>query len=285
MTMFSPRPRPADLPDFAEPPVDEVVIGLMFMSISGFSTNHVAKYRDAVKHDFPGLQYQPRLIVQLENLTAEPFTAQSPFPQAGLLLPMAPQSAQRTWLVSADDQRVLQIQDDAFLSNWRKRADPYPRFEPLLEGFCQRFTLFRTLVDTDNVIPLQLQQLEVTYINWIPLETSRPESWFAPAASSYVRDGKTMLGPEHLNWNASYLLRDNDVPSARMHARQLEGLRTGPGLPHVGAQLELTYRSPLPPGVSDDEIVSRAFQARDAIVWAFTGLTTEEAHERWGIRT
>jgi uncharacterized protein (TIGR04255 family) len=281
MTTFAPRPRPAELPDFADPPVDEVVIGLMFMPVGGFSTNHVAKYREAVKHDFPGLQYQPRLMVQLENLAAEPFGAQLPI---GLLTPQAFQPAQRTWLVAGDDQRLLQLQEDAFLSNWRRRNDPYPRFELLLQDFWSRFALFRSQLSSDSVIPLQIQQLEVSYINWVPFETSSLDDWFQPAKSSYVPTGADTLRAEHLAWNASYVIRDEGVSVARMHARQMEALRTGPGVPHLGAQLELTYRAPLAPGASDDEIIDRAFQARDKIVWAFTGLTTDEAHTRWGRR-
>jgi len=278
MTDFVARPRPADLPDFSDPPVDEVVIGLMFMSV-GSSTNHVAKYRDSVKNDFPGLQYQPRLVVQFESLSEDAFSAQTPNLVMGS---GAFQPGQRTWFVSADDQRLLQLQDDAFLSNWRRRGQPYPRFEPLLRDFWARFELFRMHVNTDSPIPLQLQQLEVSYINWVPFDTLALDDWFQPARASSVSLGPEItLRPEHSNWNAAYLIRADGVAIARLHARQLEALRTGPGVPHLGAQLELIFRAPLAPGTTDDEITDLAFDARNTIVRAFDCLTTTEAHKRW----
>jgi uncharacterized protein (TIGR04255 family) len=140
MTAPPPRPRPTNLPDYSDPPVDEVVIGISFMSVSGFSTNHVAKYRDLVKAEFPGLQYQPRLITPLESLTQEGSSAPPSFGPLGFFTQPFAQPSQRTWLVNADDQRVIQIQDDAFLTNWRRRdLKPYPHFEPLLGEFWERF--------------------------------------------------------------------------------------------------------------------------------------------------
>ena len=283
MTAPPPRPRPTNLPDYSDPPVDEVVIGISFMSVSGFSTNHVAKYRDLVKAEFPGLQYQPRLITPLESLTQEGSSAPPSFGHLGFFTQPFAQPSQRTWLVNADDQRVIQIQDDAFLTNWRRRdLKPYPHFEPLLGEFWERFSLFRDQVVNDTVIRLQAQQLEVTYINWVPFDTAPLSSWFGPAESSRLAVDGTGILPEHVTWNASYLVRRNDVAVARMHCRQIEALRTGPGAPHLGVQLDLTCRAPLAPGATDDEINDLAFEARNTIVWGFTSLTTEEGHRNWG---
>jgi hypothetical protein len=65
------------------------VVRVSFMSVSGFSTNHVAKYRDLVKAEFPGLQYQPRLVTPLESLTQEGSSAPPSFGPMGFFLPPA----------------------------------------------------------------------------------------------------------------------------------------------------------------------------------------------------
>jgi uncharacterized protein (TIGR04255 family) len=254
----------------------------MFMSLGGFSTNHVAKYRDSVKEDFPALQYQPRYVAQLEKLTDE-FVAQAGMSMVGFGVQGSPmgQSAQRTWLVSADEQRLLQLQDDLFISNWRKRSDPYPRFESLLASFWDRFSVFRSEIEADMGMPLQLQQLEITYINWIPAESAPLSDWFLPARASHLQIDGVEVKPEHQIWAAPYLLSDRGVPVARMHVRQLEALRTTPG-PHLGAQLELSVKAPLAPGVTEADVTRMALFARNAIVWAFTSLTTPEGHELWG---
>jgi uncharacterized protein (TIGR04255 family) len=280
--MTSPE-RPQDLPDYSDPPVDEVIVAIAFMSVGGSTSNHIAKYRDTVKEAYPGLQYQPKLPVQLERLVDEGWSGQPPMgiPFGGMPLQMG-QMGQRTWLVSTDDQRLIQIQDDAFYTNWRRRVEPYPRFESILKEFWDRFSEFRSQLDSDTVIPLQLQQIEVSYINWIPREEFPLEQWFLPANVTKIEcDGTTTL-PEHHQWAASYPLNKDHVPVARLHVRQLEALRTGPGAPHLGSQFELTYRAPLAPGVSDDEISELALHARGVIVKAFTDLTTEDGHKRWG---
>src|SRR5664280_701713 len=199
--------RPEDLPNFTDPPVDEVIIGLAFMSVGGNTSNHVAKYRDIVKDSYPGLQYQPRLPIQLERLADEGWSAQPPFGLAGAGMPLQMgQTGQRTWLVGSDDQRLTKIQDDGFLSNWRKRSEPYPRFEPLLREFWDRFSVFRSQLDNDAVIPLQLQQLEVSYINWVPVDDSPLVQWFLPANVAKLACDGSLILPEHHMWFASYLL-------------------------------------------------------------------------------
>jgi uncharacterized protein (TIGR04255 family) len=258
------------------------VIGLVFISVGNFSSNHVAKYRNAVKNDFPGLQYQPKLLIPLESLTQDARGGAQPMMGPFGFLPPQQPSTQRTWLVSPDDERLIQIQDDAFLSNWRKRGKPYPHFEPLLEEFWNRFTLFRSQLQEDSVVPLQPQQLEVTYINWVPFETLALSSWFGPANASRLSVSGNEVRPEHVAWNTAYLIKHDDVAVARIYARQMEALRTGPNVPHLGAQLELICRIPLPPGAADDEINRLAFEAHDAIVWTFTSLTTPEGQSRWG---
>jgi uncharacterized protein (TIGR04255 family) len=281
MTTPEAVPRPKDLPDYTDPPIDEVVIGLMFMSVGGVLTNHIAKYRDAVKNDLPGLQYQARLPLQLETLSDGGLQPQPPFGFAPLIMPQGIQPGQRTWLVSANDESVVQLQDDLFMSNWRRRQGSYPHFEQLMKVFWERFSLFRDQINDDMAIPLQLQQLEVTYINWVPTERASLSHWFGPAKASHVQLESSECDPEHELWFASFLAEKDGVPIARLHARQLEALRTAPGTPHLGSQLDLIYRAPLPPGIDDIGINDLAFAARNSIVRAFASLTTPEAEKLW----
>jgi uncharacterized protein (TIGR04255 family) len=271
--------RPTDLPSYSLPPVDEVVIGLIFMPLGATLSEHIAEYRAMVKDHYPGVQYQPKLQFQPERLTDEVFSPQPPNIQFGTDLI---QSGKRTWFVSGDDQDVIQIQEDAFFSNWRKRNNPYPHFESLLKEFWIRFQSFRELVNA-NSVGLQLQQLEISYINWVPVTSNSLANWFVPANSAQITVDGIPLVPEHQTWVATYLLKqEHQAPFARLHVRQIEALRTGPGTPHVGAQVELNCKVPLPPGVTDDEITDLALRSRRQIVMTFKELTTEKARIGWG---
>ena len=115
------------------------------------------------------------------------------------------------------------------MSNWRRRQGSYPHFEQLMKVFWERFSLFRDQINDDMAIPLQLQQLEVTYINWVPHRAG---------ISSVIGSGRQRR--RTFNWRAAnaipstssgsaFLLAEKDgVPIARLHARQLEALTTTP---------------------------------------------------------
>jgi hypothetical protein len=48
----------------------------------------------------------------------------------GVVFEFGPVPPLRTWLVSTDDTRVMQVQTDRFLLNWRARGPAYPSFNP-----------------------------------------------------------------------------------------------------------------------------------------------------------
>ena len=259
--------------------MEEVILGLIYMSVGAMTSNHIAKFRERAKHELPGLQYQPRLPIQLESLRPDTYPTGPPL--GGILVqPGLNPPAQRTWLLSPDDERLVQIQDDAFFSNWRRRKASYPHFETLVASFWDRFTIFRSLVAQDAAVPLQLQQIEVTYINWVPFDTAPIHEWFGPAERAELNINDNPSYPEHEMWIGSFLVKEHGVSVGRLHARQLEALRAVP--PQLGAQLELQFRAPLAPGAEDSEIIDLAHLGRNSIVRAFTDLTTPRGHGRWG---
>ena len=58
---------------------------------------------------------------------------------------------------------LIQAQNGRYSHNWRRRNDPYPRFERLVQDFWRYFDLFRELLEEEKVPPLQIQQVELTY--------------------------------------------------------------------------------------------------------------------------
>jgi uncharacterized protein (TIGR04255 family) len=265
--------RPDGLPSFETPPVDEVVIGLRFLPLLAFSDSTVAEYRVFVGEGFPGIQYQPRLESPIDSLLdlppAVPLTF-GPQPTFG-----------RSWLINTDDSRLIQLQNDAFLYNWRSRGNPYPRFETVYEEFWNRYELLRNLPSVQPAPP-RPQQLEITYINWI--RNLRTEQFLKPALVSRVQAPPIDEFPHNQQWAGSYFVRDGEGRAiARLVLACTPALRLVPGGdPQQGIQLSLVFRSPLPPNTADDALASFIGLGRNSIVWSFAQLTTEQAHETWG---
>jgi uncharacterized protein (TIGR04255 family) len=136
MTLPPLPPRPEGLPKYNHPPVDEVVVGLQLSSVAGIEAL-AGQYREAIKADYPVVQYQPRL----------PPSPPANSPQPVLLIsPAMPPGAEgnqgnRIWLVSQDETSLIQLQSDRFVYNWRNRGKPYPRFEAVYTEFAQRFSV------------------------------------------------------------------------------------------------------------------------------------------------
>lgn len=75
----------------------------------------------------------------------------------------------RHWYLSKDQTRLVQLQNDRLIVNWRRLGtDVYPHFDQLRADLAEIVDAWRTfLADFDFPAP-QVLQTEVTYINHIP---------------------------------------------------------------------------------------------------------------------
>ena len=62
--------RPPRLPDYRNPPIDEVVIGVQFPPIPKFQDVHIGLYWQKVRNEYPRTETQPRIEGPIE--TPEP---------------------------------------------------------------------------------------------------------------------------------------------------------------------------------------------------------------------
>jgi len=98
--------RPADLPDYNDPPVSEVVIGIQFEP-AAITGAHVGLFWEALRSEFPKAAEQPPLETRIENLEPLRFASQ--------LLQFSSWRGSRHWLTSEDDVQLIQIQADRLL--------------------------------------------------------------------------------------------------------------------------------------------------------------------------
>jgi uncharacterized protein (TIGR04255 family) len=266
--------RPPDLPDYEAPPVDEVILGVQYAPILGSDTV-LSSYSASIASDYPNVQYYPRIETPIEQLSNE-----LPFLPVQIQFPFAPQNLTgRTWLVSSDDSLIIQIQNDRFMHNWRRRASEYPRFEFLVQRFWERYEMYRAALAEAGQQRPQPLQLEVSYVNWIVDQTI--SEFFRPGAAANVQIRGVDRYPEQQQWAGSYLARDESQPLARLTLICGAAMRLVPQ-PERGTQFQLTFKAPLQPSATDDQIKELALVGRDTIVRAFTDLTTAPSHRRWG---
>lgn len=262
--------RPVDLPDFDDPPVNEVVIGIQFNQ-TAITGAHVGLFWGELRGEFPNVSEQPPLEPRIEFLQRRRFSAPR--------LEFASWPGSRYWLTSEDDVQLIQVQSDRLLYNWRRGAHnaTYPHFEALQGKFWSIAEKWSDFLKKEG-LSLAITQWEVTYINHILTPDDQPT--LADALSFWGEELDHAMGgaAEAGRMEAQRILAEDGSPWARMYVNITTGLRTDQ-VPLIA--FELTVRGP--PGSEDiwDMTRDRLFKARHQIVTAFDVLTTPKMHAIW----
>ncbi len=147
-------------PRYANPPIIELVLGVQFDSIPGFTTGHSGWFwREHLGSDWKVSEGQP-VPEQTEAF--------------GKLLPgrmgfhLSQNPASRLMAENQAGDRLLQIQHSRMHYNWRKKDGEYPHFEQVFDEFNGHFTAFKEFVINAGLNPVVANQWEVTYVDNIP---------------------------------------------------------------------------------------------------------------------
>lgn len=264
--------RPEHLPDFTDPPLDEVVLGVQFAPVLSYASVDARDVWELFRSEFPKVQEQLLLQPQFETFGGANLQPSFQF-QVG-----APPVGSRLWFISAQENHLLQFQSDRFLMNWRKNPNPqpYPRFEGIADAFEKNLISLASHLESHFDHATEINQAEVTYINIIPIdEFSDVDQWFS------VWNGG-ILNIEGLNTSFNEVIKDeNGKPYARLfHAIQSVYSIDGK---HKAFNLSLTFRGK-PSGTDVASAMHFLTTGREAIVMRFKQMTTDTAHRHWGIR-
>jgi uncharacterized protein (TIGR04255 family) len=159
-------PRPPALPDFADPPLNEVVLGVQFAPAQGYSQIRAGEVWSLYKDRFPLVEEHPPLVPAFETF-GRPQAA-----QFGMGF-VTGASHDRFWFLTPSKEELIQFQQDRLMHNWRKVGDeknPYPRFETMIRNFEQELVSLETYFASLATQTILINQCEVTYVNHIPLE-------------------------------------------------------------------------------------------------------------------
>jgi len=257
--------RPIDLPDFDASPVAEVVLGVRYTTPEKLRVFHIGRYRDVIKDEFPVFE-EHALVPRGE--------------ERGLRLTTGPPPLPRCWLLNEAGTKLVQLQTDRFLHNWRKVTgeEPYPRYEAIRDEFLRRWEQFLRFLEAEGLAKPTIVECELTYVNHIPKGTCWSKPSDIPGVFTFLRDdpGLSFLPPpESLACNLRY-----EPPGERgkLHVALGQAVRTQDETEVLRLDLAARGSLELP---RDEDLPGWFDLAREWIVRGFADLTTEKAHQCW----
>ncbi|MFY4731301.1 TIGR04255 family protein [Nitrospira sp. BLG_2] len=260
------------LPDYERPPVIEVVYGVQFSPLPELRTPLIGLFWQAIKADYPKFKEMPVLAPVIERFDQEAKTEQPTLE----LLQEAP--LPRLFFLDAQENWVMQVQSDRFLHNWKRVTDDdiYPRFNVVSQKFFQAWERFSEFCRSENISKPKLNQLELTYINHIPVHENHTiaEEITGIFPDIVWRKGHDFLPiPESLSWKTSFLLPNR---LGRLHVSLRQARRIKDNAPTL--LFELTARGI--PGISELDHVKEWFAlSREWIVRGFSDLTNSDVQK------
>ena len=265
--LVSPQGQP--LPEYARPPVVEVALAIQLDRAIGFRSLDAAAIAAAWADDLPVVEER----AQLPMMGPDPDD-----PEVTLDVSDQPETP-RLWLQNEAGNRVLQIQQDRVVVNWRKGGpdDPYPRYttiRKLLAAAWDRLTRTMQRLEFDMPPP---SICEVLYVNHLGAD----QGW------NSAEDTAALVAP----WSGS--MSDGFLPTDRhegflLHFHlpdgggwlDIDGWTTDARVDQRIMVLTLTSRGR---ALSPDLEGALAFMdsAHEWIVRGFTSVTTPRAHDEW----
>ena len=265
--------RPQNLPDFQNPPLNEVVLGVQFATPEGYQQIYAGEVWNLFRTDFPRVQEQPPL-----EPTFEVFGLPDEGARMARLNIITGASHDRFWFLNPIGDELIQFQQDRLLHNWRKVGDglnSYPRFESIIENFRQQLVLLQDYFSSLIPQTLNINQCEVSYINHIAGETReelRVSKWI-----KFVNFQDKE--PEDFSFGFREIIYDeaDKKPRGRLNCQVSSAIKAGKPI----IAMPITVRGT--PKTGDIEsAVQFIAEGRELIDNRFVELTTDLAHQKWG---
>ncbi|WP_294534624.1 TIGR04255 family protein [uncultured Rhodoblastus sp.] len=264
--------RPEHLPDYRDPPLNEVVIGVQFVPARGYQQIRAGEVWGLYRADFPLVEEQPPIPPSFETFGLSPA---GPMINFGFVT-----GAQhdRFWFLTPSKDELIQFQHDRLLHNWRKVGDQsnqYPRFENMIVKFDDELQRLETYFSGLSVQSLNCNQAEISYINHINIdksESSAVKDWFR-----VLNLGDWPIDDVSATWRRT-LRSDHEGPYGRLSCELASAIDPRGRRIFV---LTLTVRG-RPSGSSIVASIDFLKRGRAVIVEEFTAITSDSAHKIWG---
>lgn len=254
--------------DFANPPVVETAFAVVFAPIKSWGLLHYGLLWERYRKSYPFSEVKlPTGSVQIEGIDLA--LGQNIDLRA---LPL------RCWFVDASKNQLIQIQNNAFMRNWRKMDTPlqyihYDEFRPL---FINDWSTYKRFLVDERLPEPEVWQCEVTYVNHL----LRGKEWESPS------DVRRMFPfwTHRLSDKADLDVRAFSFSAALPDGQGQLQLVANPVLRSDGKeaiQLSITA-SGRPQGSSDEQILDWLDLGHDYVVNFFADFTSPNMHSFWG---
>lgn len=247
------------LPEFENPPVSEVVCGIVFEPVEQFAIHHVGLFWEVVKDEFPICENAARLGFSPAQLDLKDY------------LP-------RVWFVCKEQDRLIQLQNDRFFFNWRKTEieEFYPRYRKIIKAFGDNLGRFKSFLKENNLGSIKPKRCELSYINHIP----QGDGWESLGDIAFVfRDfawdssERFLPEPDHLEGQAVFLM-EKELGTLSIKLQRAE--RKEDKLPTL--RLDISAH-----GLGEDKSMAAVWSwfeiAHKWIVKGFADVTTKDVQE------
>lgn len=257
--------------DFARPPVEEVVLSVLFNPLDRLLAPHLGEIWQEFKKDgFAHIVERPPVVPAVEMSV--------PVQDAQLRFSDAPDLA-RIWFIHKTDTEIIQVQRDRFTFNWREAESDqdYPGFSAIyekFEGFYTRFTQTVNNMQIGEVTPLQY---ELTYID----QLRHGDGWdtlddIGKIYNLFIHSPQTKSfwsGMEAVNFHASFPVAD--LPG-RLHLAMGNRIK----LPEERHTLQTDFTVRGFPENAEDTMITWFKSARDHIREKFASMFSDDIQTR-----
>lgn len=253
--------------DFARPPVEEVVLSVLFNPLDRLLAPHLGEIWQEFKRDgFVHIVEHPPVVPAVEMPV--------PVQDAQLRFSNVPDLA-RIWFIHETDTEIIQVQRDRFTFNWRKTEQHpvYPGFTAICEKFEDFYSRFGQIVKNMQIGEVAPLQYELTYIN----QLRHGDGWDTPddigkISTLFIHSPQTKSfwsGMEAVNFHASF-------PVADLHGRLHLAMGNRLKLPEELQTLQTDFTVRGFPENAEDTMLTWFKSARDHILEKFIGMFTED---------
>lgn len=259
---------------FDAPPVAEVALSVQTSLNPRVLTSHMGVFWDKhLRLDYPHAQDQLPAAPMIETFGDNAWIPSVVFATG---TPVG-----RQWFLSADQTRLVQLQNDRLVVNWRRLGihQAYPHYGVLRDEIARLAQLWQAFLSEEGLAPQPVVQAEVTYINQVPLEAplERPSDVGALLRVAQTQWPTPMGEPESFHLEQRFVVKAPGDRPARMY------LALAPATLASGTQgltLNLVVRGE-PADTSHAGVLQWLDFAHNQIIHSFADITADEMHRKW----
>lgn len=147
---------------FSKPPVTELVFDISFRLPRRMQTAHVGAFWSIIRGDFPSASDKapvpPMQVPPRPGQLVETNIEVSDVPPL-----------RRTWFEDTEKRELIQLQDDRFIYNWRRKGldDPYLGYDSIQPLFERRLVALQKFLGEVGLGAMDYVGFELTYVNQI----------------------------------------------------------------------------------------------------------------------